>query len=296
MKLGSDHYYLRKDRGWSLWILPEEWTEELWQVVLALVEKQPSSKHPQTLQVKAPFAADGELLFLKVFHGSSGMGALKGFFRDSKAFCSMGQASALARFNFKVPITVAAGEKREHRFLRKAFVLTVAVKGQSLPAFLGQYGLGCSGISLFEKRNGLKQLAMEVRRLHDLGFVHGDLVPTNIFVSRAPGKGSGFFFMDNDRTHHYPKWIPQPFWRRNLVQLNRIPLPGITLQDRVRFLRHYLGASEWGNKERQLLAWLEQKTRQRRVECDAVDSSLSFRELMRWQELGQCSHENRARS
>ena len=80
------------------------------------------------------------MLFLKMFHGSSGMGALKDIFRDSKAFRSMRQAAALARFNFKVPITVAAGEKREHRLLRKAFVLTMGVKGQSLPAFLRQHG------------------------------------------------------------------------------------------------------------------------------------------------------------
>jgi hypothetical protein len=88
--------------------------------------------------------------------------------------------------------------------------------------------------------------------------------------------------MDNDRTHQYPKWFPQVFWRRNLVQLNRIPLPGITLQDRVRFLSHYLGLKEWGSKERRLLSWLERKTRQRRKECDSVDAKGSFRQLMRW--------------
>ena len=222
------------------------------------------------------------MLFLKIFHGSSGLSTLKDIFRDSKALRSMRQAAALARFNFNVPITVAAGEKRKHGLLRKAFVLTLEVKGQSLPAFLRQHGLGVERMSFCEKRNGLKQLALEVRRLHQLGFVHGDLVPTNIFVSRSAGKGSRLFFMDNDRTQRYPKWISYVLWRRNLVQLNRIPLPGITLQDRVRFLSHYLGLQEWGNKERRLLSWLERKTRQRRKECDSVDANGSFRQLMRW--------------
>ena len=113
-------------------------------------------------------------------------------------------------------------------------------------------------------------------------FVHGDLVPTNIFVSRSAEKGIRLFFMDNDRTRRYPKWFPQVFWRRNLVQLNRIPLPGITLQDRVRFLSYYLGSKEWGGPERRLLFWLERKTRQRRSECDSVDANGSFRQLMRW--------------
>jgi hypothetical protein len=50
----------------------------------------------------------------------------------------------------------------------------------------------------------------------------------------------------------------------------------------VRFLAHYLQTDEWGPKERRLLSWLERKTRQRRRECDAVDSRGSFRQLMRW--------------
>jgi serine/threonine protein kinase len=281
MRLSSD-YSQCKEGAWSLWILREKWQAELWQVVLPLIEKQPSSKHPQTLQVKAPLGAGGDMLFLKIFHGSSGMSTLKDIFRDSKALRSMRQAAALARFNFNVPITVAAGEKREHGLLRKAFVLTLEVKGQSLPAFLRQHGSGVESMPFCEKRNGLKQLALEVRRLHQLGFVHGDLVPTNIFVSRSAGKERRLFFMDNDRTQRYPKWIPHVLWRRNLVQLNRIPLPGITLQDRVWFLSHYLGLKEWGNKERRLLSWLERKTRQRRRECDSVDANGSFRQLMRW--------------
>lgn len=281
MRLSSD-YSRYNERGWSLWVHREKWRAELWQVLVVLIEKQPYSKHPQTLQLEAPFGTGSDVLFLKIFHGSSGMNKLKDIFRDSKALRSMRQGAALARLNFDAPITMAAGEKREHRLLRKAFVLTLGLKGQPLPVFLRQHSQGIESVSLLEKRNGLKQLALEVRRLHQLGFVHGDLVPTNIFVSRTAEKGMRLFFMDNDRTRRYPKWFPQVFWRRNLVQLNRIPLPGITLQDRVRFLSYYLGSKEWGSPERRLLAWLERKTRQRRRECDSVDANGSFRQLMRW--------------
>jgi hypothetical protein len=282
MRLGSDFGRYR-DGAWSVWVRREKWHAELWPVVLAHVEEQPFSKHPQTRQLETPFGANGDVLFLKIFHGASGMRLFKDIFRDSKALRSMRQGAAMARFNFNVPLTVAAGEKREHRLLRKAFVLTVGVKGQPLPEFLREQGLGSEAMSSPEKRNGLKQLALEVRRLHQLGFVHGDLVPTNIFVARTAEKGSRLFLMDNDRTRRYPKWFPQVFWRRNLVQLNRIPLPGITLQDRVRFLRYYLGLKEWGRKERRLLSWLERKTRQRRRECDSVDPKGSFRQVMQWQ-------------
>jgi len=276
-------YFRSKDGEWSLWTLPSQWNQELWRAVLALVEGQPFSKHPQTLRLDAPDAAGGEGLFLKVFHSSPGLGTLKDIFRESKALRSLRQAAELARFNFNVPITVAAGEQRQQQLLQKAFLLTLGVDGQPLPSVLGPVRSDARTVSLAEKRRDLKQLAAEVRRLHGLGFVHGDLVPTNIFVCRPPGQGSRFFFMDNDRTRRYPRWIPQRLWRRNLVQLNRMPLPGITLQDRLRFLRHYLGSQEWACRKRHLLSWLERKTRQRRQECDAVDPSGSFRQLMRWQ-------------
>lgn len=275
-------YSRTREGQWSLWILHRAWNQELWRTVLALIEDQPFSKHPQTLRLQARDLTDGRGLFLKVFHGSVGSGALKNMFRESKAFRSMRQAAALARADFNVPITVASGEKRRHCLLQKAFLLTVEAHGQPLPSFLRDQLVGARNISLAEKRANLEQLATEIRRLHGLGFVHGDLVPTNILVSRPPGERSRFVFMDNDRTRRCPRWLPQTLWRRNLVQLNRMPLPGITLQDRLRFLKHYLGSQEWAAKKRHWLSWLERKTRQRRKECDAVDSSGSFRRLMRW--------------
>jgi hypothetical protein len=90
--------------------------------------------------------------------------------------------------------------------------------------------------------------------------------------------------MDNDRTRRFPLWVPQTLWKRNLVQLNRFPLPGISLQDRVRFFRFYRGQRDRRGADRRLLKWLEMKTRKRRMECDGVDSTGDFRTLMRWQD------------
>jgi hypothetical protein len=275
-------YYKYRDGQWKLWVLREKWSEELWQSILEFITDQPLSKHPQTVELSWPRGGNAARFYLKVFHADFGMRALKDIFRSSRAVRSMHQAAALREFNFNVPFTVAAGEKRAHGLLRKAFILTLGLNGQALPALLKEHCSGVTQLTLFDKRDGLKQLAIEVRRLHELGFVHGDLLATNILVSRAEGKPIRFFFMDNDRTHRYPKWLPQLLWRRNLVQLNRLPLPGITLQDRMRFLSHYLELKGWGKNERRLLSWLEYKTRKRRKECDSVDASGSFRKLMRW--------------
>ncbi|MGH7816739.1 MAG: hypothetical protein ACREOR_05070, partial [Candidatus Binatia bacterium] len=103
-----------------------------------------------------------------------------------------------------------------------------------------------------------------------------------IFVGARGTANVDFYFMDNDRTGRYPSWSRQTFWKRNLIQLNRMPLPGISLQDRMRFLRAYLDVQRLSAANRQFARWLEARTRQRRKECDGADPTISFRRLMRW--------------
>jgi serine/threonine protein kinase len=268
---------------WRLAVLPGYWSEDLQDRVLDLVERQSSSKHPQTVPLQYPNS--GRFAYVKVFHPSKRIGNLKDIFRASKALRSLRQCSALAGAGFDVPTTIAAGESRRFWLLRRAFIVTVEIPGQPAPDFLRKhYPANSPGLSLAIKRDSLKRLAQQVRRFHRLGFVHGDLVPSNILISQTDGAGLRFYLMDNDRTRRYPRWFPQSLWRRNLVQLNRFPLPGISLQDRVHFYRCYLGYGELRSVDRRLLRWLEKKTRQRRKECDAVDPNVDFRKLMRWEE------------
>jgi hypothetical protein len=263
---------------WRLALLSGRWGLDLEKEVLALVDAQPWSKHPQTLAVHLQRPTENEF-YLKVFHPSNSWPAFKDVFRMSRAFRAWRQGLALSEAGFDVPLTIAAGEQRRCRFLRRAFVLTQKLEGQ--PAHLFLRRLIDRRDLLNAKRSGLRQIAGLLRRFHDYGFVHGDLVASNIFVSDT-GKAPGFYFMDNDRTRRYPFWMPQSLWKRNLIQLNRMPLPGITLQDRMRFFQAYLSSQILTNGERRLAYWLERKTRRRRKECDGVDPTGDFRRLMQW--------------
>ena len=100
------------------------------------------------------------MCFLKVFHGCSGVSAIKDIFRDSKPFQSMHQAAALARLNFQGADHCCCRRERENTAIAKAFILTIGVEGQSLPALLAQDS-GVHSISLFEKRSALKHLALK---------------------------------------------------------------------------------------------------------------------------------------
>jgi hypothetical protein len=279
------NYRCFNQKDWTFAVHPEHWSDELQHRVLKLVERQTPAKHPQTVKLRYPDSERGTLFYVKVFHRPKGAAAVKDLFRRSKALRFFRQSVALEQAGFSVPTIIAAGEARHRRWLLRAFTVTCEIRGRSIPDFLQSWTSASRGeFALAQKRDSIKRLAQQVRRFHRLGFVHGDLVPSNILVSDTDGVALGFAFMDNDRTRRYPCRLPQALWKRNLVQLNRFPLPGISLQDRMRFFYCYLGRRELRATDRRLLRWLELKTRQRRKECDAVDATIEFRKLMRWQE------------
>jgi hypothetical protein len=260
------------------------WNGEIWQAVRQLIAGERAGKHPRTVQIRI---SEAQQAFLKIFSATSAAAILKDCFRRSKAGRALFIAETLMEAGFNAPLALGAGEERYAGALRRSFLLSLPVEGSALPEFLRDRFDACApAFRLRRKRAMLLELAREIRRFHDRGFVHGDLVPSNIFVALDGQALARFCFMDNDRTRHYPSWLKHSFWRRNLVQLNRFPLAGISLQDRMRFFHGYVGRARLGYKERTLLRWLEQKTRQRRRACDAVDASGSFRELMRWKRDG----------
>jgi hypothetical protein len=282
MPVSSD-YKITSIGAWRLALLQGAWSRDLESQVLEAVEAQCWSKHPQTLAVRLPHGGERSEFFLKVFHVSEGWAAVKDMFRVSRAFRAWRMGLALHKLGFNVPLTVAAGEQRRCRFLRRAFILTQKIDGQAVHLFLaGRVQRSEAGWTATAKRAELQRLAHLVRRLHENGFVHGDLVASNILVGPACGDNRAIYFMDNDRTRRYRVRAPQVLLKRNLIQLNRMPLAGITLQDRMRFFHAYLGKRRLSRGERRLARWCERKTRERRHQCDGVHPSGDFRRLMRW--------------
>lgn len=126
----------------------------------------------------------------------------------------------------------------------------------------------------------LRGLGGAVAALHRAGFVHGDLVPSNVRLC-----GDTFVWLDNDRTQRGRLLV---WWggRRNLVQLGRFVIPGVSTTDRARVLRAYTGARGVGRAGRHRLArWVARKTIDRRSRIDHLDPAAAvragFREVMR---------------
>ena len=263
---------------WRIFALSQPWSARLQDQVLALVRAQQTARHPQTIELAHRIDGEEKRFFLKVFHRRTLIATVKDQLRSSRAVGSWRQGLALTAAGFNAPLAIAVGVESAWRLARREFILTARIAGAPLTAYLK-----CAGASLLAaKRDHIRSLARMIRRFHDIGFVHGDLVATNLFVVARGMARLEFYFMDNDRTRRYPNWSRQRLWKRNLIQLNRLPLPGISLQDRMRFLHAYLNIERLSGADRQFARWLEARTRQRRKECDGADPTLSFRRLMRW--------------
>jgi hypothetical protein len=117
------------------------------------------------------------------------------------------------------------------------------------------------------KRATLRALGAEVARLHRAGFVHGDLTPFNLFV--VFGEPRRFIFVDHERTRRTLIVGRRRRQLRNLVQLGRFGLPGLTRTDRMRVLQAYaggLGRPAWLRLRRRAAAMLA-----RRVARDGLE-------------------------
>jgi hypothetical protein len=93
--------------------------------------------------------------------------------------------------------------------------------------------------AIAHKRAILWALGAEVARLHRAGFVHGDLTPFNLLV--VFGEPPRFIFLDHERTRRTLIVGRRRRQLRNLVQLGRFGLPGLTRTDRMRVLHAYAG-------------------------------------------------------
>lgn len=242
--------------GWTGWIDPAAGVDPLACVAAADDGGGRASRHARTRRVPAP----GGDVWVKTYPAPGG-------WRATRAF-RMGEALRSAALG--APASVAAARRAGTGLL-----VTRDAGGEDLGGALADRRADVHG-----KRALLRALGTEVARLHRAGFVHGDLVPPNVRV-----RADGFVFLDNDRTRR-SRLLVQLVGRRNLVQLGRFVLPGVTLADRARVLAAYAAERGLSRSARHRLArWLVRKTTARRCAIGAIPAETAaragYRELMR---------------
>lgn len=226
--------------GWSLLLppalagLPGRLGLELIDRALKIAEEgggEPlrRSRHASTYQIRLGTTPAAETeVFVKLLDAPRGLKSVRRLVLRPRAERMLAILDALVAAGFAVaPIMMLGDEKGSGRTL----MVTACVAGEPLPRFL----LGASEAPE-RRRQVLRALGVEVARLHRAGFVHGDLTPYNIFV--ASGAPTRFSLIDHERTAR-PRLRLTRRRLRNLVQLCRFDLEGMSRTDRIRIVDAY---------------------------------------------------------
>ena len=226
--------------GWDFFIpdydarFSEEQRERLIDSALAAIDGTLSrrirrSRHAETWLERLGESRASDAYF-KVLDPVTGLNRVRSIFKRKRGTHVASISKHLRADGFGVPETLLLG--REWRGGREMMV-TARVQGSSVPRYF-------KSADLADRRVMLHALGAEVARLHRAGYIHGDLTPFNVFITGlAPPH---FVFIDHERTR---RTILSRLVRpriRNLVQLGRLEIAGVTNADRMRVWCGYSGA------------------------------------------------------
>ena len=171
-------------------------------------------------------------IFIKVLEAPHGVSRIKYRRRGSLVTRVKAITAQLCAAGFVAPpIWLCGYNRRDGRELLVTPRVTGTGPLQTLAAVGGH---------LVQKREVLRALGRAIGRLHRAGFVHGDLTPFNLFVQL--GAPVRFIFLDHEKTRRNFGLGRKRRNLRNLVQLGRFDLPGISRSDRLRVLHAYTDA------------------------------------------------------
>ena len=196
-----------------------------------IVEPMRRSRHAVTFQTQFAAGAIATInLFVKVIEEPRRMKRLKRVFRGSPGLHVARVTEQLAAAGLSAPPVWIHGHEVS---TGRELLVTPRAEGsgplRTLAALAG---------TVSTKRAMLRALGAEIARLHQGGFVHGDLTPFNIFTVR--GEPPRFVLLDHERTRR-SFFIGRTHRQlRNLVQLGRFKLPGLSRTDRLRTLLAYV--------------------------------------------------------
>ncbi len=190
------------------------------------------SLYAVTYRVQIAEAGNTLELFVKTYDAPRGLLAVKERVRGGRASNVLRMTRALQKRGFSSPQVVLKGT---HPASGRTMLASVRADGDSLAEVVSRPTP--DGQSRARKRALLRALGSEVARLHRAGFIHGDLTPFNVFVIQ--GEPPRFIFLDHDRTRRGFPAGRRYRQLRNLVQLGRFDLPGLSNTDRLRVFHAY---------------------------------------------------------
>jgi lipopolysaccharide kinase (Kdo/WaaP) family protein len=257
--------------GWQLNLAAGGLTPELREAVVAravaaargeLGAPRRRSRHASTWQVRIGAGAVEVEIFIKLIDAPLGFAAIKHRLRGGRASHVARVTQRLNDSGFLAPPLLLYGREAASG---REMIVTPRAEGDGPLRTLKALQAGAAG-TIVRKRVVLRALGAEIARLHRCGFVHGDLTPFNIlFVWAEPPR---FVLIDHERTRRTGPIGRRRRALRNLVQLGRFDLPGLSATDRMRILASYTAMLE--RRDRRKLTRRVSAMLARRIRRDSV--------------------------
>lgn len=272
-----DGYRVERHGSWRTWVQEATWQAGWWRAISERLEgtREPigRSRHADTSVITLDTRRGGIRGFLKIYRAPGLWQAIKDQVKSPKPLRALKMSRMLVGDGFQAPAVLAVGEQRRYGILIRAFLLTREVSGVGLDRVAKQLAAMEARRRRSFKRQLLVLLGAEVARLHNCGYVHGDLVVTNILLQDGPA--AKLWLIDHDRSRRPRSLRLARLQRRNLVQLNRIELDGVSNADRLHAFRSYAAARHWDRQRtRREARWVAGRTRMRR---SSIERSLAER-------------------
>ncbi len=169
--------------------------------------------------------------FWKLFCARGFWDPVKALFRGSRAARAVRGGEALAALGLEAPRVLAFAEDRRPWGVWHSILVTEAVELPSLERWAA-----AADLVAHERRRIVDEVGRALARIHGGGFVHGDLRPSNVLLTRQADR---IVFLDNERTRRSNSERER---LRNLVQLGVDQVGRPLRTDRVRFVRAYARA------------------------------------------------------
>lgn len=188
------------------------------------------------------FRVDDEWFIFKEYCSRSKIEGLKALIRGTRAERAWRNGNLLTDKGIVTPPLVLLGKRFYSLLNYKNFLITKFIPNAvGVHTFLREsLYVPLTKEKILFKRYFIRQFASFVGKLHAKGIAHGDLRLDNILIIYENKDKIKFILIDNEKNKYFQKDISFKLRLKNLVQLNMITLPTITLTDRMRFFKTYL--------------------------------------------------------
>lgn len=194
-------------------------------------------------------------LFIKTYHRPPRAEQVRARLRGHRALAAVEWhwAHRLRELGIAAPQPVALGVRRQGPAEIASLLVTAAVQGESLQAWLARRGR----IDRPTRLAVTRELARLVGRLHGAGLFHRDLYLSHIFL----GPGGELTLLDLHRIRH-ARVLPLRWRVKDLAALHHsTPAPAVGRADRLRFFKLYRGRDRLTRADRLLLRLVLAKAR-----------------------------------